>query len=392
MKISIVSGFFLPVPALQGGAMEKIWHRFGRLFAAAGHEVTLLSRRWPGLPDDAVVDGVRFLRLPGANHTRSLPLNLLLDLRWSIRVARALPSGDAVITNAVALPVFLRRLKPHAGHVCVSLGRMPKGQIRLYGDVSCLLAPSAAVVARVRHESPALADRVLLLPNPIDWPMHAAATEHKFAGTCPATSPLILGYVGRIHPEKGLEQLLDAAALLAAQTDLPDWRLRLIGPVSVAQGGGGEAYRDTLLARHPTLAGKHLEIRPPVFDPAELARHYAAMDVFCYPSLAATGEGLSVAPLEAMAAGAVPVLSQLDCYNDILTSGENGFSFDHTAPPDRVAGELAAHFSRLLRAGPERLRLGCAAQQTARRFDYAVQAESVLARLAAFASGPSARR
>jgi glycosyltransferase involved in cell wall biosynthesis len=129
-----------------------------------------------------------------------------------------------------------------------------------------------------------------------------------------------------------------------------------------------------------------------VFDPAELARHYAATDVFCYPSLAATGEGLSVAPLEAMAAGAVPVLSQLDCYNDILTSGENGFSFDHTAPPDRVAGELAAHFSRLLRAGPERLRLGCAAQQTARRFDYAVQAESVLARLAALASGPSARR
>lgn len=391
MKISIVSGFFLPVPALQGGAMEKIWHRFGRLFAAAGHEVTLLSRRWPGLPNDAVADGVRFLRLPGANHTRSLPLNLLLDLRWSIRVARALPSGDAVITNAVALPVFLRRLKPRAGHVCVSLGRMPKGQIRFYGDASCLLAPSAAVVARVLHEAPALADRVLLLPNPIDWPVHAAAADHKFEPARAPTSPLVIGYVGRINPEKGLEQLLDAAALLATQTGLPDWRVRLIGPVSVAQGGGGEAYRDTLLARHPLLANQHLELLPPVFDPAELARHYAAIDVFCYPSLAASGEGLSVAPLEAMAAGAVPVLSRLDCYNDILTSGENGCSFDHTAPPDRVAVELAGHFSRLLRAGPERLRLGRAAQQTARRFDYAVQAESVLGRLAALASAPSAR-
>ena len=391
MKISIASGFFLPVPALQGGAMEKIWHRFGHLFAAAGHEVTLLSRCWPGLPDDAVVDGVRFRRLPGSNHTRSLPANLLLDLRWSLRVARALPPGDAVITNAVALPVFLRRFKPRAGHVCVSLGRMPKGQVRFYRDVACLLAPRAAVVERVLHERPALADRVLLLPNPIDWPLHAAASNRRRPPAHPPAPPRIIGYVGRINPEKGLEQLLAAAARLTTQTDLPDWRIRLIGPVAVAQGGGGEAYRDALLARHPELGSHHLEVLPPVFDPAELAAHYAAMDIFCYPSLAATGEGLSVAPLEAMAAGAVPVLSQLECYNDILVSGQNGLSFDHTAPPDRVAAELAGHFSRLLRDDPERLRLSRAARESVRRCDYAVQAELVLARLAALATTSSAR-
>jgi peptidoglycan/LPS O-acetylase OafA/YrhL len=49
MKITIVTGFFLPVPALAGGAMEKIWHRLGGLMADAGHEVTFISRRWPGL-------------------------------------------------------------------------------------------------------------------------------------------------------------------------------------------------------------------------------------------------------------------------------------------------------------------------------------------------------
>ena len=49
MRISIVSGFFLPVPAVSGGATEKTWHGLAKDFAAQGHSVTLVSRRWPGL-------------------------------------------------------------------------------------------------------------------------------------------------------------------------------------------------------------------------------------------------------------------------------------------------------------------------------------------------------
>ena len=48
MKINIATGFFLPVPPAAGGATEKIWHRLAQVFAAAGHEVTFISRTWPG--------------------------------------------------------------------------------------------------------------------------------------------------------------------------------------------------------------------------------------------------------------------------------------------------------------------------------------------------------
>src|SRR6185369_1341831 len=123
--------------------------------------------------------------------------------------------------------------------------------------------------------------------------------------------PLAVGYVGRIHPEKGLEQLLDATVALAARADLPPWKLALIGPVSVAQGGGGETYRDALAVRYAPQLGARLEFVPPVFDAPALAQRYGALDIFCYPSLAAQGEGLSIAPIEAMAAGAVPVVSRL---------------------------------------------------------------------------------
>ena len=48
MKLTIVMGFFLPVPPVQGGATEKSWDRLATLLAERGHEVTVISRRWPG--------------------------------------------------------------------------------------------------------------------------------------------------------------------------------------------------------------------------------------------------------------------------------------------------------------------------------------------------------
>lgn len=190
-------GFFLPVPALAGGATEKIWHRLGELMAEEGHDVTILSRRWPGLPEREQIGRVRHVRLPGTNHTRYLPINLLLDFLWGLRVLRALPPADIVICNTVSLPVYLRWAKPAAGRVAAVLGRMPKGQNRAYGGVDLLLATSQAVAAQVLRENAKLAARVFLFPNPIDWLLHQRAARQ----TAPEHT-LTIGYVGRIHPKK----------------------------------------------------------------------------------------------------------------------------------------------------------------------------------------------
>jgi len=371
MKISIVTGFFLPVPALAGGAMEKIWYKLGQLMAESGHEVTLVSRRWRGLPDTGTEGRLRHVRLPGFNHTRHLPFNLALDFIWGLRVARALPPGDFVVCNTVALPAFLHRFKPAAGRIAVSLARMPKGQNRLYGDVSLLLASSRAVADQTVRENPRLAERTILFPNPIDWKLHRDASAQ---GTTP--DPLTIGYMGRIHPEKGLENLLAAAALLASRADLPPWRLVLTGAVSVPQGGGGEAYRDSLLATYTPALGERLRFEPPVYDAVELARRYGRTDVFCYPSLAAKGEGLSVAPLEAMAAGAAPVVSELDCYRDILQPGINGFQFNQGS--SMAANELAAILARLLGDAALRRTIAAQAQASTRAYDFPVAAERLI--------------
>jgi glycosyltransferase involved in cell wall biosynthesis len=376
MKITIIAGFFLPVPPVQGGSTEKIWHRLAQEFAAAGHAVTFVSRAWPGFAPEETVRGVRHLRLRGADHSRFLLVNLLLDFWWGVRVARRLPAADVVICNTVTLPVWLRRLKPSAGRVVAVLARMPKGHGWAYGGVDLLFSLSAAVTAKLKAENPRLAARIVPFPYPIDWALHA----HSAAQAAPP-APVRIGYIGRIHPEKGLHLLLAAARRLAARTDLPAWRLELTGPVSVAQGGGGEAFRDGLVSEFAPVLGDRLAFLPAEFDATRLAAVYGGLQVFCYPSLAEQGETFGVAVAEAMAAGAAPVVSALACFEDLVRDGATGLVFDHRAPD--ADARLAEALARLLLDDGLRRTLAARGQEAVRRFDYRECAETVLAVLAA---------
>ena len=374
MKITIAAGFFLPVPPVQGGATEKIWHRLAQLFAAAGHEVTFVSRTWPGFAMRETVGGVAHLRLRGANHTRSLTLNLWHDFWWGVRVAHALPPADVVICNVVTLPVWLSRFKPSAGRVVAVVSRMPKGQGRVYGSVDLVFSLSAAVTAKLRVENPQLANRIVPFPYPIDWALHARAV----AKSSPPT-PVTIGFIGRVHPEKGVRLLLAAARQLASRAGLPPWRLEIVGPVSVPSGGGGESFRDALIAEFGPALGPRLRFLDPEFDATKLARRYGVMDVFCYPSIAEHGETFGVAVAEAMAAACAPVVSALPCFNELVRAGDTGLIFDHTAPD--ADARLAELLARLVADSVLRREIGARAQAHVRRFDFAESARSVLAHL-----------
>src|SRR5690606_11158941 len=125
-------------------------------------------------------------------------------------------------------------------------------------------------------------------------------------------------YVSRLHPEKGVHLLVEAFVRLGEAA--AGWRLALVGPHETAAGGGGEAYLERLRALAWPAAAR-IDFIGPIYDEAQLREQYRSASLFCYPSLAESGEALGMAPLEAMAMGAVPLLSALYCFADFLEPG-----------------------------------------------------------------------
>lgn len=371
LRIVVVGGFFLPIPPVAGGSTEKSWHRLAREFAARGHAVTMISRQWPALDERQVAEGIQHLRLPGHDHTGSLMRNLWLDFRWSLQVYRILPPAEVIVVNTLALPCWLGRLKPAAGRVVLMAGRMPKGQYRFYRQVARIYAPSGVVRDRIARENPALAPALRVTGYPLDW----AAFDRAAAGRASPTA-VTLGYVGRIHEEKGLLLLAAALHRIAGFPGLPPVRLRFCGPVDVRRGGSGVAFSQRLREALPPSFRDRCELLEPCFDDRLLAEIYAGIDVFCYPSLAGKGETFGVAVAEAMAAGAVPVVSGLPCFRELVHHERNGLVFDHSAP-DAVA-QLANCLLRLLQDASLRSRLSAAARQEVRRYDIPAFADILL--------------
>ena len=319
MKITIVTGAFLPVPPMMGGAVEKAWFALAQEFARRGHEVAIVSRKLPELEREEVVDGVRHLRVRGFDTPRSLVWLKFLDLLYSIRTMSILPAANIVVTNTFWLPILLR--DSSRGKIYVHAGRFPKGQMRFYRRATRLQAPSAAVADAIKTEAPQLASKVVAIPYPV------AATHPGNPPPLEKRAKVIL-FVGRVHPEKGVHLLVEAFAK-KARTVFADWKLMIVGPAEEKYGGGGGAY----LARLKRLARgtDNVVFHGAVFDPSLLEAEFRSARLFVYPSLAEKGEAFGLAPLEAMAHGCAVLVSNLKCFGDFIHDGETGFMFDHRA-------------------------------------------------------------
>ena len=380
MKITIATGPIFPVPAVRGGAVQRLWEGLAREFAKRGHEVTIFAREFPGQAGEETVEGIRYVRQGGYAQSTSIKRDLLQCLLYALKVAPYVPAGDVVVTNDFWLPAVLPWMRPSAGKVIPCLQRFPKKQGALYGKSAALAAVSRAVADAVKQQSPSVADKVVVVPNAIDEAFLKRSVQRE-AGSmekgADGARPVRILYVGRIHPEKGLGLLASALRLLAARdqkTKRPkdedsEWECVLVGPVKQSEGGGGEAFAGKLQRE---LEGLPVRFDPPVYDPSALVGVYDEADVFVYPSVAESGESFGIAPLEAMARGVAPVVSDLAVFRDYLEPGVNGLVFDHRAAD--APQQLAEALRDLIRAKDLRLQMSVLARQTAERFSPAAVA------------------
>jgi glycosyltransferase involved in cell wall biosynthesis len=366
MRITIATGPMFPVPPLRGGAIARLWQGMAEEFARRGHEVCIFARSFPGQPANEELRNVHYYRWGGFSQSLSTKFDLLRDFAYAARAVRRLPVADILVTNDFWLPVFAQLRYRNVGRVVVNANRFPKGQFWLYRGAARIAAASNAVRDAIAMECPVLAAKTRVFPNPIDVSLMCPN------GSRTKDSNNIVLYVGRLHPEKGVDLLIESFAKVSIRHS--SWRLRLVGPISVDGGGGGSEYERKLRF---AARGYNIEFHGPEFDPAKLADLYRSADIFCYPSLAEKGEAFGVAPLEAMACGVAPIVSDLQCFRDFIVPNRSGWIFNHRTSNQVAALEVTLDLA--IRDTAQRMAVANCALFTAQQYTYATISEQYLA-------------
>ena len=189
--------------------------------------------------------------------------------------------------------------------------------------------------------------KITVLYNGIDtetWSRDRVKTTVREELGIPQTSPVI-GYVGRIMPEKDLETWIRSAAIVAKR--YPQAKFILVG----------EGKDGTTLHELQSLAAS-LGIADRLMFPGfrrDLPRIYAAFDVFVMSSLR---EGLPNSILEAMALGVPVVTTDVAGAKELVVNEETGFVVDQ-----KDVHGLAASVLKILDHESIRIRMGRAGRE-----------------------------
>jgi glycosyltransferase involved in cell wall biosynthesis len=229
-------------------------------------------------------------------------------------------------------------------------------RLHLYHAVVTLCGQDAADIVRY---FPSTRGRVVQLSNGVDWERFARAGAKRPAlrrtlGV--AVDEVILLFVGNEFERKGL------AAAMAALAELDRrHRLWVVGGDESMIAAAAHAARQLGVAERIRFLGTRTE---------GVADLFGAADLFVLPS---SHEAMPLVLLEAMAAGAVPVVTRFGAAVDLVTPGENGYLVDRTAVSIAAAVREATRTPDVL---AERRQ---AAVETARGYDWAMVVQRYLA-------------
>lgn len=219
------------------------------------------------------------------------------------------------------------------------MGQMWRGDLRRVQRLTCRLADAVvtnaeAIAERLRAEGYP-ADRIEVIHNgivPVEVPPRLPGTGLRRDLGIPAAAPVV-GVVSRLDRLKGLDDFLDAAALVVARH--PETRFLIVGGPAA---GVGEGYEEKLRRRADRLGlGERVILTGARTDVPEILPE---LTVSVLPSLT---EGLSNSLLEAMAAGKPVVATSVGGNPEIVEDGVTGFLVPANDP-----AALAAAVGRLV--------------------------------------------
>ena len=354
MQIVIIMGPFGYIPPKGIGAIEKLWYDLALEFIKKGHGVEIISKKPVGFQvSDTGNEDIEHIYIPGYRSGAHLAKDLFFDFIYSFNALRKVKKTDILIMNTFWSPLLCRLFRYKYSVSVYNVARYPKGQYRYYCWTDMFCCVSTAVERALKKQLPDKKDKIRTINNPIDTNIYTYREKET-------TDDLIIMYHGRIHPEKGLNILVLAVETLRVK--YPGINLVFVGARDIASGGGGEQYVRQL----EKMAKGRITWADPISNPSLLAEKIASCDIYCYPSVAEKGETFGVSPLEAMGIGRPVIVSALECFNDFIEDGVNGFVFDHRSP--NAVEELASIIEQLMEHPDWRKEIGVEAFRSSRRF------------------------
>lgn len=342
------------------GGIESFVRQLCQAVAAHGvcSEVVTLNRLFTdpstSLPSQEVIDGIRVQRIPYVGGRRFFV---------APGVLRAL--GDADVIHVHAIDFFLDFLaatrvlhrKPivvstHGGFFHTSfLKRVKQAVFHTVTKASLSKASRIVAVSRSDHEIfGRITKRVELIEN--------GADVSRFLRLAKEPIPGRWLYVGRISPSKRLDRVLETMGYLVRVW--PHLHLDVVGPDEHGLTDVLKSMADRLgLARHVCFHGRVSE--------ADLDRLQSTAECLV---MASEYEGFGIAAIEGMAAGTVPILSDIPCFRAFVRDNENGLLVNF-GDPERAAQEISSRLPRLLEQYDK---VSLRAREAAKSYDWSVVA------------------
>jgi phosphatidylinositol alpha-mannosyltransferase len=367
MKLALVSPYDFAYP---GGVTEHVAH-LAEQFLAQGHEVHIVA---PSSDDETEPIASVDAPVHRIGRVVSIPANgsvarITLSLRSYLQAKHLLQEQqfDLIHLHEPMMPALPLTVLRHSNTTNIGTFHAFRNTPLTYFYGKPILRPFFRKLHGHIAVSSAARDFVgeyfpadyRVIPNGIDF--QRFHTRYPPLEQLADARPTVL-FVGRLEKRKGLRYLLRAWPLVLERQ--PDARLVVVGRGRPLEGykrfaaGQGWSPSDVLFAG---------------YVPAEdLPRYYQACDVFCAPN---TGqESFGIVLLEAMAAGAPIVASDIPGYRDVVTDGLEGVLVERQNP-----GALADALCRLLGNPKLRASMRRAGQAKAREYDWPRVAAQVLA-------------
>jgi UDP-glucose:tetrahydrobiopterin glucosyltransferase len=314
MRIAIASTPVGPLGSGIGGGVELTLHSLVYGLADRGHHVEVIA------PAGSLHVGERVHQIPGALQVSSqmagrdapveLPTGGVLAAMWD-RIADIQEQFDVVVNMAYDwLPLYLTRFMEVPVVHLVSMGSLNDAMDQAVNDVALRFPGRLAAHSRAQAATFIDASAFEIVGNGI--------VPERYNFRASADAPPYLGFIGRISPEKGI----DDVALLAERTGLP---VRIWGMMQ------DPAYWQSVIDRHP-MASLHYRGFLPTDD--------LQADIGGCTAIVMTPkwvEAFGNVAIEAMATGVPVIAYDRGGPAEIVVDGENGV----LVPADDIDGLVA---------------------------------------------------